>query len=120
MTFDEWYKRERDNLPLPHRTEFATHYEEMELAWNASRTAPEAARTLVEMNDARNASLDAKDAARYRKLRAQAVEGDWGALSGWKLHVDIKGAPSIENIDDAIDAQFRLPCGPQQQGGRPE
>lgn len=55
-----------------------------------------------------------KDAARYRKLVSQAVEGDWGCHTGWRLNVDIKGAPSIENIDDAIDAQFSLPIPTQK------
>lgn len=50
-----------------------------------------------------------QDAARYRKLVSCAVEGDWGSHSGWRLQVDIPGATSLESIDAAIDAMFRIP-----------
>lgn len=45
-----------------------------------------------------------QEARRYRWLKAQAIEGDWGHHFGWKLHIDIKGAPSLETLDQAIDA----------------
>lgn len=44
------------------------------------------------------------DAARYRWIAEQATAGDWGHHFGWILHLEIKGAPSIESLDDAIDA----------------
>lgn len=50
------------------------------------------------------ANADAKDAERYRWLESQAVSGDWGHHYGWKLHLDVKGAPSLETFGDCIDA----------------
>jgi hypothetical protein len=45
-----------------------------------------------------------KDAERYRWLKDQAQAGDWGHHYGWKLHLDIKGALSLESFDEALDA----------------
>jgi hypothetical protein len=91
MTFDEWLdgalrRNEWDRLFLSEN-----EINNMRYAWDSA------------------SALLIKDAARYRKLVSQAVEGDWGQHSGWRLQVDIKGAPSMDSIDDAIDAQFRLP-----------
>lgn len=74
--------------PLFDETKLA---EEVARVWGAHGAHSEVLRMLM------------ADSKRYRWIASKAVSGDWGYLYGWKIELQIKGAPSIETLEQAIN-----------------
>jgi hypothetical protein len=87
--------------------------------WRAARAALSAARSVLDSPEAGEPSEEARDAARYRWLRATLVSPDADVVDAAldALNASCANPASPEEFDAAIDAALR--SQPDTQGGNP-